>query len=446
MDQRVARILRNLQLSPDQLPCDFQKWQQFLVGVSTLLNESSQRLEIAENSLAVSSEEMERLYNDLKVRLQKEQAEATDRYTRLTTLIEATLDMAADGILVVDHESGEVMKCNEQFYRLWRIPFELQKTKDDKRLLDFVVAQLKDPDVFVSKVLYLYKNPNETSADILEFTDGRTFERLSVPLLLEGKVVSRVWYFRDITEKLAKDRELDQRKSELMHSSKLASLGEMAAGIAHEINNPLAMIAGNLPLLTKFKDNPEKFGSKIETMFKATARIDKIVKGLKRFSRSSDGSVCVLEDLSYIVGEALIITDAKARQYSVKIETSLAEGVEILCDGVEIEQVLVNLINNGIDAVRDKSDKWVRVETSREAELVFIRVTDSGLGISQEIEQKLFQPFFTTKVVGEGTGLGLSITRGILERHGATISLNRAMKNTCFEIRFAQPKGVRDAA
>lgn len=227
-------------------------------------------------------------------------------------------------------------------------------------------------------------------------------------------------------------------RAKALHHAKLASLGEMSAGIAHEINNPLAVISGNIPLLLKFKSDDRKFSAKLDTIAKSAIRIEKIVKGLKKFSRSSTGSEYKPESIDTLVSETLIITEAKSKRHSVPIVIDIAPDLNIKCDSVEIEQVLVNLINNGIDAVKVAKDSWVKIHAFSEDRQVVVQVIDSGLGISPEIEQKLFQPFFTTKAVGEGTGLGLSIAKGILDSHKATFELNQSFRNTCFEIRFAK--------
>ena len=125
------------------------------------------------------------------------------------------------------------------------------------------------------------------------------------------------------------------------------------------------------------------------------------------------------------------------------MEIDCKGNAQILCDEVEIEQVLVNLVNNAIDAVKDQPKKWVKVSLSDDAESVVLRVTDSGPGIPDSVRDKLFEPFFTTKSVGEGTGLGLSITKGILDEHKATIAVVTDSPNTCFEIKFARAVAVQ---
>lgn len=131
-----------------------------------------------------------------------------------------------------------------------------------------------------------------------------------------------------------------------------------------------------------------------------------------------------------------MLIDAKSKQHNTPITCDLRSESFIRCDEVEIEQILINLIGNGIDAVKEMPNRWVKVEVYDDAQAVVLRVSDAGLGIPDGVKQKLFDPFFTTKKVGEGTGLGLSITKGILDEHMATIEVVANVPNTCFEIRF----------
>lgn len=265
---------------------------------------------------------------------------------------------------------------------------------------------------------------------------------------LNGNVVSLSGTCQDLTELVALQVQVEVERMKSAHNSKLASLGEMAAAIAHEINNPLAIIAGNMPLIAKFRNDDTKFNSKLDTIKKSAERIEKIVKGLKKFSRTADGSIHKPETIANLVSESLILTLANSKRHSTPIETHIDPELRITCDSVEIEQVLVNLINNGIDAVKTSNERWIKINAFSEGAQVVLQVIDSGQGITVDIEKKLFQPFFTTKVVGEGTGLGLSISKGILDSHKASLALNRSFKNTCFEIRFtkADQSEVKNAA
>jgi C4-dicarboxylate-specific signal transduction histidine kinase len=112
----------------------------------------------------------------------------------------------------------------------------------------------------------------------------------------------------------------------------------------------------------------------------------------------------------------------------------------IYCNDVEIEQVIVNLISNAIDATKDLTQRWVAVSATEAEDMVILRVTDSGSGIPPNVRSKIFDPFYTTKKVGEGTGLGLSVSKGILDEHKATISVVDDSPNTCFEVRLRKHK------
>jgi PAS domain S-box-containing protein len=241
---------------------------------------------------------------------------------------------------------------------------------------------------------------------------------------------------RDVSHEMQLQEELEKERLMHIQNSKMATLGEMAAGIAHEINNPLAIISGNIQLVEKFKNDHEKFTQKVEAINKAGKRIEKIVLGLRKFARSSLNAERQILSLNNIVSEVLVLVEAKSKRHSTPVEFQSEENLKIFADEVEIEQVLVNLINNAIDAVKNNTERWIKVFIKSDKEFAVIQVVDSGPGINQEIRDKLFHPFFTTKKIGEGTGLGLSICKGILENHKASIKINSQYSNTCFEIRF----------
>ena len=262
----------------------------------------------------------------------------------------------------------------------------------------------------------------------------RWFSMTVTPMKMNqgGAVISHT----DITA-----RKISEQK--VIQSSKLASLGEMSAGIAHEINNPLTTISLSLNVLPLSVNNPKKFEVIVENLKKACARISKIVNGLKKFSRSGEGTDYKNHSLSEIVKETLVLTETKSKLNNTPVICHINSEAFIQCNEISIEQVLINLINNSIDAVNESNEKWVKIEVFDEACDVILRVIDSGTGIPIKFRNKLFEPFFTTKKAGEGTGLGLSITKKILDEHNATITVLPNTPNTCFEIRF---KKVMDRA
>ena len=264
-------------------------------------------------------------------------------------------------------------------------------------------------------------------------------DAMDIPVLVSGTC-------QDLTEKHYAEIAIENSRIQATQASKLASLGEVAAGIAHEINNPLAIISGTISLLHKYVGDEIKHKEKVEIISKSIQRINKIVKGLKKFSRAYDRQDFKDNSLSEIVQEALVISEIKAQTDQVELITTITSQASVYCDAMEIEQVLVNLINNSIDAIKHSSEKWVKINLFDEGPSLILQVIDSGHGIPAEVEDKLFQPFFTTKPIGEGTGLGLSICKGILDHHEAEFYLNKKMQNTCFEVKFKKSKIERSVA
>lgn len=241
----------------------------------------------------------------------------------------------------------------------------------------------------------------------------------------------------DITEVKRVQEQLRQETVLAAQAAKFASLGKLSAGIAHEINNPLAIVLTSVETLAQSISNPEKFEKRVDSVRRAGRRIEKIVRSLRRFSRTDEEKQRVEADLAKIISDSLDLLDAQRRHSGVEIEMRLEAGLVISCDPVEIEQVFINLIGNAIDATQAQSKRWVRIQLMRSDGKALIRIMDSGPGVPVDLETKIFDPFFTTKQLGKGTGLGLSISKGILEDHGAQIFLNRSVSSSCFEVRFA---------
>jgi PAS domain S-box-containing protein len=314
--------------------------------------------------------------------------------------------------------------------------FELYLSRvhpSDRGVLTSTLETIRNEGLRSFRIRYRIVMPDQSIKFIESF--GRViFSKDDQPELIVGIIL-------DVSEQHAFEKRVEEQRVHMIHTSKLASLGEMSAGVAHEINNPLSIIMGNLPLLRKYRNHEEKFVSKLEAVSKSAQRIEKIVSGLRKFSRTSEKDAHKLESLNEIINEVILLTEAKAKSQAVIVEAILAPDLYINCAVVEIEQVLVNLVNNSVDAIQTLPDKWIKIVSRVEGEHILIQVIDSGRGIAPEVVKRLYEPFFTTKAVGAGTGLGLSISRGILMSHGASLELHRKHPNTCFEIRF--PAGVR---
>lgn len=233
-----------------------------------------------------------------------------------------------------------------------------------------------------------------------------------------------------------------QATIKMIHTSRLAALGEMAAGIAHEVNNPLAIISGSLQQLER-KINKKDFGD-IDTLIKHTERsqqsidrITKIINGLRLFSQQSDTLPKVIVTLNHIVDDTLNFCAEMLKARYVRLEIGKIPEMKFECHPVQISQVLINLIKNAEDALleqQDENDRWVKLEFTTVDHMLHIHVSNGGKKIPNDIQDKLFLPFFTTKAVGKGTGLGLSISRGIMKEHGGDLLFKEDEPRTTFTI------------
>jgi len=225
-----------------------------------------------------------------------------------------------------------------------------------------------------------------------------------------------------------------------VENQKILALGEMAAGIAHEINNPLAIVIGTIEQLLKQAENttltPGVLEGKLHRIQESSKRIAKIINGVRIFardSRSEPAEVCSLEK---IVEDSLSF--CRERFQSMGIELIVDEidlDLFVMARPVQISQILLNLLNNALDALHESpAPHRVTLTTVRNQSQILIRVTDSGPGVPVEIEQKIMQPFFTTKEIGKGTGLGLSVSLGLAVEHGGNLRLNREIGPSCFEL------------
>lgn len=254
---------------------------------------------------------------------------------------------------------------------------------------------------------------------------------------LEDKVSIRTAELSIANEELTKtNREIELSRNFLIHSAKMNALGAMAAGIAHEINNPLASLSGTLQILSreekKREVKDEKLIAGIDKALGIVKRIAKIVAGMKTFSRKGDADPFTPNDLRNLIEESVELCRDRFRQHEVELFVEVSADSKVACRPTEITQVIVNLLNNACDAVAGKESSWAKLELEVTDTLAKIYVTDSGLGIPQEIVDRLMEPFFTTKEPGKGTGLGLSISIGIAEAHNGSLTIDREHKNTRF--------------
>lgn len=237
---------------------------------------------------------------------------------------------------------------------------------------------------------------------------------------------------------VARTQELDLQRQHSIEASKMASLGTMAGGIAHEINTPLAIIMGRVEMIkNQFKaipDIPATAFDGLDKITKTASRIANIVRGLQMVSRNRDDDQFVPASLGTIINVSFDLCREKLAHHQIELRKVPFDDCTIECRESQICQVLVNLIGNAVDAIGSQSEKWIEISVIDHGDAVNLQFTDAGPGIPGEVAQKLMQPFFTTKPLGKGTGLGLSISKGMIESHRGELKLDRTCSNTRFVI------------
>ena len=351
---------------------------------------------------------------------------------RSVSLHEATLEATADGILVVDND-GRTVSWNQAFAEMWRIPQDIVTEGEDEKMLAYVLEQLRDPDAFLSRVRDLYSSREQESFDVLEFKDGRVFERYSAPQRLGGEVVGRVWSFRDVTGRLRAERENLALEARLQQSQRLESLGRLAGGIAHDFNNHLVAILNYAALAGEELPEGASGRADLDEVIRAAERASALTRELVAFSRQE-----MVEPRPLLLNSLVADTERLLRRTigeDVELRVELGRDMPAVeADPSQLERVLMNLAVNARDAMpeggtlviaTDSLDRGDPAEgAGLEGKIVRLRVRDSGTGMSEEVARRAFEPFFTTKPSGEGTGLGLATVYGIVNQSGGQLTID----------------------
>ncbi len=490
------------------------------------------------------------------------QKRAEETLAASNSLLVATLESTADGLLVVDL-AGKIIQFNQRFAQLWQLPEEILASRDDERAIAFVLSQLVEPERFVGKVAELYQHPEATSHDRLMFKDGRVFERYSQPQRIEGRAIGRVWSFRDVTDAYRSQQRLEVSKERLrvllgcstgivfehdahgriltgwtndatlapkpldeligrmpaealgdvagrpweeavrrVHASgqsesfeysidnsgeprwfsadaarlpsatsddssvavlvretterrrmeaqllvadRMASVGTLAAGVAHEINNPLAYVSANLSYLSEQlsdlskNPSPELLSDLEETVKEArhgAERVKVIVRDLKTFSRAESNEPEPVNVRKVL--ESSINMAWNEIRHRARLVKDFEEVPAVEANAGRLGQVFLNLLVNAAQAIPEgQLDRNViRVTTGMDPSgRVLVEVKDSGVGISPDALPRLFSPFYTTKAAGVGTGLGLSICHNIVKSYGGELRVQSVLgKGSTFSL------------
>ena len=357
---------------------------------------------------------------------------------KANTFLNEIIRSSVDGIVVVDtkgnplifnegaerilgYKAEEIIGHPENFHRFY-----------PKELASEMMRRLRSSDygprdkLQSTRISFINKNGEEVPVNF------------SAAIIREGgKEVASVGIFSDLRETLKVHKELEATHNQLVQAEKIASLGRLAAGVAHEINNPLAGILIYAELLQRELQGQAKAEPHVEEIINQTLRCQQIVTRLLEFSRQSLGQR-TLFDINEIINRCVHLIGHQALFLNIEIVPELDPGLpQIIGDPGELQQVFTNLLLNAADAVRDHGRITISSRPDPEGEGVVFSITDTGPGIPPEIRDKIFEPFFTTKPPGKGTGLGLSIVFGVIQRHGGSIEMSSSPGGgTTFTIRL----------
>lgn len=275
-----------------------------------------------------------------------------------------------------------------------------------------------------------------SGVDVREFRElGETFDSMI------EEVERRDHSLKKHTEDL--EKVIEVKVQEVLRSAELASLGEMAGGIAHEINNPLTIIVSTSKILRKLIDrekfNADSFRESLDNIDLTVDRIAKIVGGLRNISRKAEDKDVAPGCWDDVFTDVFEVAEARFRSKGIEIRKNYTpeEARYIFsCNRIQLSQVLVNLLNNSFDAIIDLPGeaKWVEIRIRKDGTDTVLHVTDGGPGIPDKVREKMFHPFFTTKEIGKGTGIGLAISKSMIEKMGGSLIYDESSPNTSFII------------
>lgn len=432
----------------------------------------------------------------------RNERQVEDALEQTLSQLRATLESTGNGILVIDWQ-GRIASMNRLFSTMWNIPEAMLLDRDDAAILDLMTGQVVEVDSCRTRLQAIVDSVE--TEEIFRLTDGRVFECKSRPQYLGEHIVGRVFGYSDITERtlaeqalrdsrdMLEDRvqertadlqaanvslqaeklrqaelikKLEEAQNQLLQSEKMASIGQLAAGVAHEINNPVGFVNSNLGTLQRyvdgmlrllaayelFEESPvetalqdirqikkeidagylrDDIGSLLAESLEGLQRVKRIVQDLKDFSHVDNSE---REWVKLETGlESTLNVVWNELKYKAKVVKEFADTPQIECFPSQLNQVFMNLMINAAHAIEEQGQ--ITLRTGHDAQNIWVEVEDTGKGIAAEHLGRIFEPFFTTKPVGKGTGLGLSLSYGIVHKHHGRIEVKSEVgKGSVFRV------------
>ena len=366
----------------------------------------------------------------------------------LSTLLERSSKLVNDYLYAIDQSAivavtdlrGRITHANDKFCEISKFSLD-ELLGQDHRLIN---SGYHGPDFFrglwsdiASGMVWRGEIRNRAKeggiywvdTTIVPFFDekGRPYQYLSIRF--------------DITDKKTAQAKIVEEQMRALHAEKMASLGELAAGIAHELGNPLASIMAWLSVfesqLDKGSLNLSDFANTVPGVVQKAERMSKIIRGMLAYARDGSKDPFDSVNLLRVINEVVEYSQHRMNRVGVDVRVKVrAQALDVECRETEISQILVNLLINACDATKDLEERWIEIEVEDFQGGLAIAVTDSGTGIPEEIRAKVMEPFFTTKPPGKGTGLGLSISRQQAQHHHGSLDIDAASPHTRFVLRL----------
>jgi len=457
-------------------------------------------IEVSKSISAILHEE--KTYLLVQARDIRQERQIEDKLEQALSRLQATLEATGNGILAIDWQ-GRIVSMNRMFSAIWSIPEGLLESHDDAAILEHVCVQVAEQAACRERLRTVVDGSD--SEEVFNLLDERVFECKSRPQYIGENIVGRVFSFADITQRiraeealreskdelerrvelrtselsLANDKlhverqqqaeliaKLEEAHNQLLQSEKMASIGQLAAGVAHEINNPVGFVKSNLGtlqryianiglVLTAYEEIEHELGEAsqasvsqlkkdlelaylqddIKSLLAETSdgvqRVQDIVRDLKSFSHVNNAEQ-EWANLEAGIDSTLNVVWNELK-YKAKVVKEYAGLPEIKCSPSQLNQVFMNLLVNASQAIEEHGQITIRTGIS-ESE-VWVEIEDTGKGIPPENQARIFEPFFTTKPVGKGTGLGLSLSYGIVKKHNGRIEFTSGLgKGSTFRV------------
>ena len=391
--------------------------------------------------------------------------EARERYEQIV--------QATDVLMcIIDHE-GKFLFANQKLVKFYGY-------QDEKSLFGLTISRIYNEDETeaeksLSYVRSVYQNNDMVQYESYDKNHGIWFANTLSPIKDPSNrdVIAVCIISKDITDRIEKEKNLNdtvellrRTRDQLIQKDKMAALGRMASGIAHEIRNPLEIIYMGVDYLeNNIPDDNSHIRESIEKIFNAVNRADNIIKNILSFSRQTACKITQLP-LNPLLDSVLALAKPKLEKSGVSVRREYAdESREVAGDPTMLEQVFLNLVNNAVDAMKDCKEKILTVRAYKQLvteigyktgyrradffsigdEMIVVEISDTGKGIPEETLSKIFEPFFTTKPTNEGTGLGLSLAHMIMDRLSGSIDVaSRENQGTTFFVKLQPVSKIID--